>query len=388
MSTIPPNFTLLQVTPELETGGAEQTTIDIAAAVVAAGGRALVASRGGRMTPALEKAGGELIAMPAQSKNPLVMLANARRLIQVVRSREVSLIHARSRAPAFSALWAARATKTPFVATYHGVYEAHNPVKRAYNAVMTRGALTIANSAYTRDHIIAEHHLDPDRVVAINRGVDLVRFDPGAVSAERQAALAQAWGLSPDDRRVKILLAGRLTRWKGQGLLIEAAARLKAQGQNDFLILLAGDDQGRVGYRAELEALIAALGLDDQVKLVGHCADMPAAYLLADLVAAPSLKPEPFGRTAVEPQVMGRPILAADHGATRETVLPGQTGWLVAQNDPAAWADALGQAITLPAAQRQAIGVAARARASALYSAQAMGEATLAVYARLLEMRP
>jgi len=355
--------------------------------VAQAGGRALVASAGGRMAGALARAGGELIVLPAQSKNPLVIAANAHRLTRIIRAEGVSLVHARSRAPAISALWAARATQTPFVATYHGVYEAHNAVKRWYNSVMTRGALTIANSAYTRDHIIAEHRLDPERVVAINRGVDLAWFDPEAVTAERISALRASWGLSADDDRVKLLLAGRLTRWKGQTLAIAAAAQLKAQGIGGFLLLLAGDDQGRSGYRAELEAAIAQQDLGEAVKIVGHCADMPAAYRLADLALAPSLKPEPFGRTAVEPQIMGRPVLAADHGAMRETVEAGQTGWRVAPGDPAAWAAALAEAIAAGPQRRAAMGVAARARAVRLYSAKAMGEATLAVYARILEMR-
>lgn len=387
MPDLPPDFTLLQVTPELETGGAEQTTIDVAHAVVAKGGKALVATKGGRMAARLTEDGGRLAQMPAQSKNPLVMLGNAARLIDLIRREKVSLVHARSRAPAFSALWAAHATKTPFVATYHGVYNARSSLKRWYNAVMTKGDLVIANSEYTRQHVITEHGVPPNRVVAIPRGVDLSRFEPGVVGADRLEALRRAWGVAADERRLKVLLAGRLTRWKGQGLLIEAMARLKARGEDRVLLLLAGDDQGRKGYRAELTEAIAAAGLQDRVKLVGHCDDMPAAYLLADLAVAPSLEPEAFGRTAVEPQVMGRPVMAADHGATRETVVPGETGWLVAPGDAEAWASALLEACEAGAAGRQAMGQAARARARRLYSVDAMCEATLDVYARILRAR-
>ncbi|MCA0355886.1 MAG: glycosyltransferase family 4 protein [Proteobacteria bacterium] len=384
MPDLPANFTLLQVTPELETGGAEQTTIDVAHAVVAQGGKALVATRGGRMAARLEADGGRLAQMPAQSKNPLVMLGNAARLIDLIRREKVSLVHARSRAPAFSALWAAHATKVPFVATYHGVYNAKSGLKRWYNAVMTKGALVIANSEYTREHVIREHGVSADKVVAIPRGVDLSRFEPGIVSADRIEALRKAWGVAPDERRLKVLLAGRLTRWKGQGLLVQAMALLKARGQDKVLLLLAGDDQGRKGYRAELEAAIAQAGLEDAVKLVGHCEDMPAAYMLADLAIAPSLEPEAFGRTAVEPQVMGRPVIAADHGATRETVVPGETGWLVAPGDAEAWAAALLEAADIGASVRQSMGQAARLRARRLYSVDAMCEATLKVYARVL----
>lgn len=384
MPDLPADFTLLQVTPELETGGAEQTTIDVAHAVVAQGGKALVATRGGRMAARLEADGGRLAQMPAQSKNPLVMLGNAARLIDLIKREKVSLVHARSRAPAFSALWAAHATKVPFVATYHGVYNAKSDLKRWYNAVMTKGDLVIANSEYTRQHVIKEHGIAPEKVVAIPRGVDLSRFEPGIVPATRIDALRQAWGVAPDERRLKVLLAGRLTRWKGQGLMIEAMKILKDRGDNRILLLLAGDDQGRKGYRAELEAAIAAAGLEDAVKLVGHCDDMPAAYLLADLAVAPSLEPEAFGRTAVEPQVMGRPVLASDHGATRETVLPGETGWLAPPGDAQAWADALLHACEIGAAGRQTMGLAARTRARRLYSVDAMCEATLKVYARIL----
>jgi glycosyltransferase involved in cell wall biosynthesis len=384
---LPADFTLLQVTPELETGGAEQTTIDVAHAVVAQGGKALVATRGGRMASRLEADGGRLAQMPAQSKNPLVMLGNAARLIDLIRREKVSLVHARSRAPAFSALWAAHATGTPFVATYHGVYNARSNLKRWYNAVMTKGDLVIANSEYTRDHVIREHDIAPDKVVAIPRGVDLSRFEPGVVGADRVEALRKAWGVADGERRLKVLLAGRLTRWKGQGLMVEAMKILKARGEDRVLLLLAGDDQGRKGYRAERTAAIAEAGLEDAVKLVGHCDDMPAAYLLADVAVAPSLEPEAFGRTAVEPQIMARPVIAADHGAARETVLPGETGWLVKPGDAEAWADALSRAGDTGAAGRQTMGLTARTRARRLYSVDAMCEATLKVYARVLRAR-
>jgi len=384
VTRLPPNFTLLQVTPELETGGAEQTTLDVAAAVVKAHGRSIVASRGGRMAAQLTASGAALVEMPVQSKNPLTILANAVRLAMLIEREKVSLIHVRSRAPAFSALIAARAMRIPFLATYHGVYGGGGALKRWYNAIMTRGEVVIANSEFTRAHIIAEHRIDPKRVVAIPRGVDLTRFDPARVAPERLAALRAQWGVAADEPRAKILLAGRLTRWKGQRLLIDAAARLKAQGRADFVILLVGDDQGRSGYRQELETAIADAGLGDSVRLVGHCSDMPAAYLIADLVCAPSLQPEAFGRTAVEPQAMGRPVLAADHGGARETVIPGETGWRIAPGDAAALAAALARAIDVGPRQRAAMGQAGAARVRRLYSAKAMCEATLRVYARLL----
>ncbi|MDO9222486.1 MAG: glycosyltransferase family 4 protein [Caulobacter sp.] len=387
MITLPPNFTLLQVTPKLETGGAEQTTIDIAQAVIAAGGKALVASRGGRMTSRLLADGGRLIEMPVQSKNPLVMLGNAARLIDLIRTEKVSLVHARSRAPAFSALWAAHATGVPFVATYHGVYNARSGLKRWYNAVMTRGDLVIANSDYTRDHVLAQHQLDPARIVTIPRGVDLTRFDPRKVPAARVEALRKAWGLPKRGSKIVFLLGGRLTRIKGHLSIIAAAARMQAQGRRDFVIVFAGDDQGRTGFREELLAAVAEAGLTDVVRIVGHCDDMPAAFSLCDVALLPTIKPESFGRAAVEPQVMERPVVVSDHGGARETVVEGETGWRVPPGDVEAWARAMTAAIEAGAERRRAMGLAAAARSRRLYSVDAMCEATLAVYARVLEAR-
>ena len=382
--SLPAHFTLLQVIPELETGGAEQTTIDVAQAVVRAGGTALVATRGGRMAARLESDGGRLTQMPVQTKNPLVMLGNASRLVALIRQEKVSIVHARSRAPAFSALWAARATDTPFVATYHGVYKAQSGLKRWYNAVMTRGDLIIANSDYTRDHVLAEHAVDPARMVTIPRGVDLDRFDPAFVTPNRIEALREAWGV-PDDGRTKILLAGRLTRIKGHLSIVEAAKRLADAGRRDFLILFAGDDQGRSGYAAELQGAIDAAGLGDVVKIVGHCDDMPAAYLLADLAILPTIVPESFGRAAVEPQVMGRPVIAANHGGVTETILDGKTGWLAPVGDAAAWATAMAKAIDLGPGRRADMGELGRKRARQLYSVDAMCAATLCAYEQILE---
>jgi glycosyltransferase involved in cell wall biosynthesis len=218
--------------------------------------------------------------------------------------------------------------------------------------------------------------------------VDIARFDPAAVSDSRRTTLAKAWGLDPADARVKILLAGRLTRWKGQRLAIDAAAQLKAKGVDGFVLILAGDSQGRASYLAELEAAIRTQGLMGQVRIVGHCADMAAAYTLCDVAIAPSLDPEAFGRTAVEPQAMGVPVIAADHGATRETVVPGETGWLARPGDVAGWTETLERAILIGPDVLHRMGRAASERARRLYSVQAMCDATLKVYADVLKGQP
>ncbi len=382
---LPPATTILQVTPALDAGGVERTTLDVAAAIVAAGGRALVASRGGRLEGELAAQGGELVRLPVDARDPLSLWRNARALRALAVREGVSLIHARSRAPAWSALKAARDARLPLVTTYAGRYNAHSPAKRLYNSVMARGDLVIANSVFTRDHLLAEHpRTDPARVIAILRGVDLARFDPDAVDAERVAAARAAMGIGPDERRPVVLLAGRLTRWKGQALMIEALALAQAAA----LLVLAGDAQGRDGYREALRSLAAGRGVAERVRLVGHLGDMAAAYLACDLALAPSLEPEAFGRTAVEPQAMRRPVLAADHGAPRETVEEGVTGWRVAPGDPAAWAAALDRALAEPAEGRARMGEAGRTRAARLYSLTAMTDATLAAYGRVLAGEP
>jgi glycosyltransferase involved in cell wall biosynthesis len=387
MRVPPPGSTILQITPGLDAGGVEQTTLDVASALVAAGCRSIVASSGGRLEDELAARGGVLARMPVQSKNPFTLLANAERLRGLIQRERVDVIHVRSRAPAFSALAAASRTGVPLVATYHGLYSARSPLKRWYNAVMTRGDLVIANSDFTREHVIAEHGADPAKVISIPRGVDLARFDPAAVSPERVRAVREAWGVRPDETRPVLLLAGRLTRWKGQGLMIQALAALKVEGV-EALLVLAGDDQGRSDYTAELEGLARSLGVSESVRFVGHLADMPAAYLASDIALAPSFpKPEAFGRTAVEPQAMGRPVLASDHGAVVETVVDGETGWRVTPGDLAAWVEALKTTLALSADERAVMGAAGMARARDLYSLERMSALTLDVYARLIEAR-
>lgn len=385
MSRLPDNFTLLQIVPDLETGGAEQSAIDVSRAVVKAGGRSIVAARGGRMVARLTREGGRFVSASVQSKNPFVILANAWRLARLVREEGVSLLHVRSRAPAFSTLIAARLTGRPWLATYHGAYPARSSLKRWYNAVMTRGDLVIANSEFTRDHLLAQHPAAAGKVATIPRGIDFARFDPEAVDPGRVQRLLAAWGVAADDDRVRVLLAGRLTRIKGAQVLIEALARLKAAGRDEVLVILAGDDQGRRDYRDELVAAMLAHGLQDQVRLPGHCDDMPAAYLAADIVAVPSLVPETFGRTAVEPQAMGRPVIASALGGLRETVAPGESGWLVPAGDGEALADALVAAIDTGPERRAAMGAAGRARVLNLYAVETMTEATLDAYRRVLE---
>ncbi len=381
--------TILQIVPELDTGGAELSTIEIAEAIVRAGGRALVLSEGGRLASRISACGGEFVPFAAATKDPVRMLWNAQAIAALVRREGVDLLHARSRAPAWSTLSAARRTKKPFVTTYHGAYGEKGRLKNLYNSVMARGDAVIANSAYTARLIRDRYKTPEEKIRIIHRGVDGGAFDPAAIDPKRLYTLRKAWGLAPDAR--VILQAARLTGWKGQRVLIEAARQLNADGRlGNAVIIMAGDAQGRDGYRAELDSLIRAGDLEDRVRLVGHVSDMPAAFALAHLAVVASTEPEAFGRTATEAQVMGCPVIATDLGAPPETVLwdtkslGGTTGWLVAPGDAKALAGALAEGLALPQDRRAEMGQRARAHVLASFSLDAMRLATLEVYDRLL----
>ena len=379
---------VLQVVPRLQSGGAEQSTCEIAAGLVRAGAHSLVASTGGRLTDRLQREGSIFLPFAADSKNPLRMAANVVKLCRIIRGHSVSLIHARSRAPAWSALAAARLCGIPFVTTFHGANRPQNMAKRVYNSVMTRGDVTIANSRYTAACIEQDYSVDGRRVTIIHRGVDLDVFSPQAVGQDRLVALRRLWHLDEHDR--VIFLPARVTPIKGHETVIRALTRLMPT-ESRLVCIMAGDDQGHKGYADGLRSLAVELGLADRVRLVGHCADMPAAYALSEVTLIASVEPEAFGRTAPEAQAMGSLVIATDLGGAVETVMTppdvpeeARTGWRVAPGDPEALAAALSVALALPPAQKQLINQTARYRAQQMFSLHAMILHTLEVYDGLL----
>ncbi|MGN6149115.1 MAG: glycosyltransferase family 4 protein [Rhizomicrobium sp.] len=374
---------VLQVIPSLDTGGAERTTLDVAAALVREGFTALVASRGGRMEEELAASGAELVRLNAASKSPRIMLSNVLALRDLIRKRNVGLVHARSRAPAWSALSASSMAGVPFVTTYHGIYNAGNPLKRFYNSVMVRADAVIANSQWTADHILREYKKKPKRLVVIPRGVDLAMFDPASIPPDNVTALREKWGVAEND--FVALLPGRLTRWKGQGVLIDAMARLKEKGLlGNARAIFAGDAQGRDEYETELRTKITETGLSEHAFIVGHVNDMATAYAASDVVVSASTDPEAFGRVAAEASAMAKPVIASDHGGARETVLTNVSGFLVPPGDAAALATALEKVIATPPHGRVNMGMAGRAHIIRNYSRERMCSETIALYRSLI----
>lgn len=369
---------ILQVLPRLEVGGVERGTIEMVAAIAGAGGVPIVASAGGRMEGLVARAGGRHVTLKLASKHPLRILANAARLARLIRREGVDIVHARSRAPAWSAWMASRRTGAHFVTTYHGLYGERPRWKRRYNAVMARGERVIAISDFVAWHVADTYGLDHTRVRVIPRGVDPGVFSPERVTGPRIARLAEAWRL-PHEARV-VMLPGRLTRWKGGEVLLDAIAAMR---HADVVAVLVGGEGDRPGYGASLVRRAERLGIAERVRFAGHCDDMPAALSLADVVVAPSTRPEAFGRSVIEAQAMGKPVIAADHGGAAETIEPGATGWHVPPGDPAALAEMVDFVLDLTPDELATLGWHARCAVHQRFSTAAMQSATLAVYREL-----
>jgi glycosyltransferase involved in cell wall biosynthesis len=373
---------ILQVLPALRAGGVERGTVEIAGAVARAGWKSLVASEGGAMVPGLTFAGGEHLTLPLASKNPLTMWRNMYALEKIIRERQVDIIHARSRAPAWSAYYAAKHTGIPFVTTFHGIYKNSSNLKKRYNSIMTKGERVIAVSHFVAKHISEHYTPYTSRVRTIHRGVDLNVFDPVRILPQRMVNLAAKWRL-PDDLPL-IIMPARITRWKGQHVLVEALAQLP---HRKFFCLLMGDDLGHPEFRRDLERDIIARGLGEHLRVADNTSHMAEAYMLADIVVAPSIEPEAFGRVPVEAQAMGKLVIATNHGGACETVIDGETGWLAIPGDAADLSRIIAHALSLSHLEKNRIGIQAMQHVHAHFSAETMCKKTLDVYWELISSK-
>ena len=387
---MPEGLTILQVIPRMRAGGAELGCLQIAEALVKAGNRAIVVSQGGQLVEGLRAVGAEHIEMPVATKNPVTLALNARRLAHLIRSRNVAIIHARSRAPAWSALAAARRAKIPFVTTYHSEYSERGKLKNLYNSVMARSDTVIAVSDYMAHLIRTRYHTPEQRIAIIHRAFDPAKFEPAAVTAERIAAVRK--DLNADGSKPVLLLAGRITPRKAQQYLVEALGLLKQRGAADVVCVLAGEIE-KPEFKAQLEAQAAKLGVAEALRFPGHVKDMAAAYAITDISLNIS-EQEGLPRVAIEAQAMGVPMIVSDTGPGREVALTAPdvtlenaSGLRVPYADAKATADAIATMLSWTPAERKACGARGAAHVRSRFTLEQLTRKTLAVYDTVLARR-
>ncbi|MBK9079079.1 MAG: glycosyltransferase family 4 protein [Hyphomicrobium sp.] len=387
---MPEGLTILQVIPRMRAGGAELGCLQIAEALVKAGNRAIVVSQGGQLVEGLRAVGAEHIEMPVATKNPVTLALNARRLAHLIRSRNVAIIHARSRAPAWSALAAARRAKIPFVTTYHSEYSERGKLKNLYNSVMARSDTVIAVSDYMAHLIRTRYHTPEQRIAIIHRAFDPAKFEPAAVTAERIAAVRK--DLNADGSKPVLLLAGRITPRKAQQYLVYALGLLKQRGAADVVCVLAGEIE-KPEFKAQLEAQAAKLGVAEALRFPGHVKDMAAAYAITDISLNIS-EQEGLPRVAIEAQAMGVPMIVSDTGPGREVALTAPdvtlenaSGLRVPYADAKATADAIATMLSWTPAERKACGARGAAHVRSRFTLEQLTRKTLAVYDTVLARR-
>ena len=373
------NYSVLQVLPHLNSGGLVSGAIEISKALQKAGMTSFVASEGGRREREITREGAKVIKLSLGSKNLLTIILNSYKLSKIIKKYKINIIHARSRAPAWSAYFAAKKMGIPFVTTFHGTYSIKNNFKKKYNSVMVRGDRVIAISKFINNHILSNYNIEKEKLVTIHRGIDIDNFDYLKVSNERLIAFTKKFNI-PEDIFV-VLLPARITRWKGHTLLIEAIAMLE---RPDIMCLFVGDIQGRKKYFKELQLLIDKFNQKNNFRIINNQIDMAAIYKLADIVVSASLDPEAFGRVVAEAQAMGRPTLVANHGGSPEIIIDGVTGWLFKPGDAIDLADKINKVLSLNNDDRDKMAIKAIERAKLNYNNEMMCEKTLKVYEELV----
>lgn len=370
---------VLQVLPEMETGGVEVGTVEIAGELQKRGIKNFVASKGGRMVYDLDKIKVPHLTLPLKSKNPLVILKNAQKLEAFIKENGINIVHARSRAPAWSAYLAAKRAGVHYMTTFHGTYGL-GPwgIKKAYNKIMTMGEKIIVISNHIKNHVLKNYNADEKKLRLIHRCADIERFSPDAVTQERMINKIQEYNIA-DDKPV-ILLPGRVTRWKGQHILIEALAKMKNQ---NYYCIITGDAQGRQKYLDYLKMLTRKYNLANRIGFFGRYTDVPALMMVSNVVLSTAIEPEAFGRISVEGQAMGKIVIASNIGGSLDTIKDGVTGKLYRYDNPQDLADALDWALNLSESEKKKIGNAAIKNVRDNFTRQIMCDKTVAVYEEL-----
>ena len=379
------NKRILQIIPNMEIGGAERTVLEITSFLKDTEFSSLVLTSGGKLIGELEKENIEVIKLKIDKKNPYSVIKNFFLFIKIFREKKIDLIHVRSRAPAWSAIFAAKKIGIPVLTTWHGHVSNSSFIKKIYNSIMLKGDAVIANSAYTAERISKIYNIDLNKIDIISRGVNVESFERSKFSNTEISNMRKMW--SVDDNKIIILFPARLTRWKGHLVTIEAINLLKKEKFFDHVIFLfAGEKAGAENYIKKLNSIITKFKLQENIKLVERIENMPLAYLASDIVLSPSIEPEPFGRIPIETQAAGKTIIASDHGAVKDTIKNGNnfTGFKVKPNDPQALSIAIKQSITMDKKDLTKMHERAISNVKNNFSLENMCKKTLEVYKRLL----
>lgn len=380
---------VMQILPALQSGGVERGVIDIAKALKKADFEPIVVSKGGVLVYQLREAGITHIELPVHSKNPLTIYKNNKKIAELIFQHQVDIVHVRSRAPMWSAFFACKKMHTKLVATVHGTYSLNLfawkifPLKRIYNGLMLMADEIIAVSDFIKDYIISNYQKFfqnslEKKITVIQRGAELGYFDYDKVSKNRIIDLSKKWHL-PDDKKI-ILMPARFTAWKGHEFLVEALSKVK----HDFFCVMIGSDHGHKKFRKRVENKIIEKDLAGKVQICGLCKDMPTAYALSHLVVCPSVRPEAFGRIAIEAQASSRIIISTKIGGSLETVIDGKTGFLVDVGDVEKFAELIDRVLDMPKEEADRMGLEGRKNVEANFSNDKMCEETIKVYRQVL----
>jgi len=380
------NIKVLQVIPKLGYGGAETGCYDIAHYLPENNCKSFIVTSGGELIKFIDKEKVKLIRLPVHSKNPLLIFLNSFFLIGIIIFFNISIVHARSRAPAWSCLIATKLTRRKFVTTFHGTYNFSGKLKKLYNSVMLRSDLIIAGSNFIFSHIkenYSEFLKFKKKFLVIFRGINIDYFDPSTKLDADEKKLRQEWGIN-DEKKI-VLVPGRLTSWKGQELFIEAVNLVKIElGYEAFHVVILGSDQGRDLYKKKLIRLTEQYRLNNQIRFINHCKDMALAYQVSDIVISPSIEPEAFGRVAVEAQSMEKLIIASNIGGSNETIVNEETGFLFKSGDAKSLSKRIIQAITMDESAIKLIGKEGRKNIINKFNVEKMCFSTYSEYKRLL----
>jgi glycosyltransferase involved in cell wall biosynthesis len=377
---------VLQVIPKLGYGGAETGCYDLAHYLPENSCSSFIVTSGGELIKFIDKKKVKLIRLPVHSKNPILMLFNSIILVFIILFHNISIVHARSRAPAWSCFLATKITNRKFVTTFHGTYNFRNLIKKFYNSVMVRSNLVIAGSNFIFAHInnnYSKYLNQKNKFLVIFRGVNVDYFDPSTTLEAEENQLLKSWGIARDKKL--ILMPGRLTTWKGQETFIEALNLVnKELGYQSFYAVILGSDQGRDIYTKKLKRLAEQYRLTRDLRFVEHCRNMPLAYKISNLIVSASIEPEAFGRVAVEAQSMEKPIIASDIGGSNETIVNNETGFLFEAGNSRSLSEKIIEVLNLDESRLKSIGIEGRKNVIKKFNVEKMCFSTYSEYKKLL----